>query len=228
VIIWRGRKNTAHPTHCIPEFRIFVQSTVRQWLIKDVDKIRHEESHVYLDLGGTSPVSLDFQAASKQEAEAIFNEIQISRSLVRHSMLVSTCQTTQGSPNASGAHVPYHESEPILNDEEQYIELGPVCEGRWGIAMYDFQAETEEELTIKENDELWVLDHVSSDGWLVVQLGDQVGIVPASYVRINREIPVAPYPSSDPTLTHAPVVTQPARIVNSMCRDRTNAEYDPQ
>jgi hypothetical protein len=50
--------------------------------------------------------------------------------------------------------------------------------------MYDFQAETEEELTISENDEIWVLDYVSSEEWWRVQRDDQVGIVPASYVRV--------------------------------------------
>ncbi|KAF9358706.1 cytoskeletal protein binding protein [Mortierella sp. NVP85] len=56
-----------------------VKSPVRQWLIKDAVNVRHEKSHVYLDLSGASPTSLDFKAASKQEAVAIFYKIQKSR-----------------------------------------------------------------------------------------------------------------------------------------------------
>ncbi|KAF9191117.1 cytoskeletal protein binding protein [Haplosporangium sp. Z 11] len=184
------------------------KSPVRQWSIKDVDKVRQEKKHVYLDLGGSSPASFDFQAASKQEAEAIFNKIQDSKQKsrisrpasvavasppsVRDSVVsTSTYQTAQGSPsithaNAAYAAEPTHE-EPVYEEEQQYVEPEPVCEGRWAIAMYDFNAETEEELSIRENDEVWVSDYVSSDEWWKCQLGDQVGIVPASYVRFADE-----------------------------------------
>ncbi|KAK3816577.1 MAG: SH3 domain-containing protein [Benniella sp.] len=88
------------------------KSPVRQWLIKDVIHVRLEKSHVYLDLDGASPSSLDFKAASKREAAAIFYKIQkprithhvtppASTSLAYHSMSVPTHQTAQGSPNAS-------------------------------------------------------------------------------------------------------------------------------
>ncbi|KAK3807308.1 MAG: hypothetical protein J3Q66DRAFT_418397 [Benniella sp.] len=52
------------------------KSPVRQWLTKDVINVRHEKSHVYLYLGGAPPSSLDFKAASKREAVAIFYKIQ--------------------------------------------------------------------------------------------------------------------------------------------------------
>ncbi|KAF9358710.1 cytoskeletal protein binding protein [Mortierella sp. NVP85] len=57
------------------------KSPVRYWLIKDVINVIHEKSHVCLDIGGASPSSLDFKAASRQEAVAISNKIQKSRIL---------------------------------------------------------------------------------------------------------------------------------------------------
>ncbi|KAK3816578.1 MAG: hypothetical protein J3Q66DRAFT_388707 [Benniella sp.] len=95
------------------------KSPVRKWLTKDVNNIRQEKCHVYLDLGGVSPASLNFKSSSKQEAEDIFNEIQKSRtlcpvtsptltSLVCRSMSVPTCQTAQGPPNASAARISHH------------------------------------------------------------------------------------------------------------------------
>jgi len=185
---------------------------VRQWSIKDVDKVRQEKKHVYLDLGGATPASFDFQAASKQEAEAIFNKIQESKQKSRIShpaasavatppsirdsvVSTSTYQTAQGSPNISAAHASYpsepaheeahYEEEQQHQQQHQYIEPEPVCEGKWAIALYDFNAEAEEELSIRENDELWVTDYVSSDEWWKCQLGEQVGIVPASYIRVR-------------------------------------------
>jgi hypothetical protein len=176
---------------------------VRQWSIKDVDKVRQEKKHVYLDLGGSTPASFDFQAASKQEAEAIFNKIQESKQKSRISrpavtapsvrdstVSTSTYQTAQGSPVAASTPV-HHQPEPAYEEpayeepQQEYVEPEPVCEGKWAVAMYDFTAETEEELTIHEHDELWVSDYVSSEEWWKCQLGDQVGIVPASYIRVS-------------------------------------------
>ena len=85
-----------------------------------MDNIRQEKCHVYLDLGGASPASLNFKSTSKQEAEDIFNKIQKSRTLcpatsltlthpVGRSISVPTCQTAQGLPNASAARTPHHE-----------------------------------------------------------------------------------------------------------------------
>ncbi|KAF9129268.1 cytoskeletal protein binding protein, partial [Linnemannia schmuckeri] len=201
------------------------KSPVRQWSIKDVDKVRQEKKHVYLDLGGSTPASFDFQAASKQEAEAIFNKIQESKQKSRIShptaavptppsirdsvVSTSTYQTAQGSPNVSAASATYP-SEPAYQEaqyeeeqqqQQQYVEPEPVCEGKWAIALYDFNAEAEEELSIRENDELWVSDYVSSDEWWKCQLGDQVGIVPASYIRFADE-PVPEEPQHEEEHVH--------------------------
>ena len=150
-------------------------------------------------------MSLDFQAASVQDAMAIFNKVQESKQksriprpvaptssvLVPHPMSASTCLTAEVTLDASAAaYITYHEPEPVeegpaYNEEERpHTEPEPESEGRWAIALYDFQAESEDELTIKENDELWVLDHIHGEGWWTVQLEDQVGFVPGSYVRV--------------------------------------------
>lgn len=179
--------------------------------------MRQEKKHVYLDLAGATPASFDFQAASKQEAEAIFNKIQESKQKSRITrpdtavtslptltppstrdsiVSTSTYQTARDSPNMSSASLPYQ--EPAYNEQqayeeeeqyqEDYAEPVPVCEGRWAIALYDFTAETEEELSIRENDEVWVSDYVSSEEWWKCQVGDQAGIVPASYIRVRQQL----------------------------------------
>ncbi|KAF8924998.1 cytoskeletal protein binding protein [Dissophora ornata] len=212
------------------------KSPVRQWSVKDVDKVRQEKKHVFLELGGTAPASFDFQAASKQEAEAIFNKIQESKQKsrisqpsaaapsiisVRDSVVsTSTYQTAQGSPNFSEASASYQhpepvEEEPVYEEEQQqFIEPEPVCEGRWAVALYDFHAETEEELSIKENDEIWVSDYVSSEEWWKVQLDDQVGIVPASYIRFADEpVPEEQYEEAAQAEPEEPVAAVATRAV---------------
>ncbi|KAG0222389.1 cytoskeletal protein binding protein [Actinomortierella wolfii] len=187
-----------------------VNSPVRQWSIKDVEKVRVEKKHVYLDLGGAQPASFDFSAASKADAEAIFNKIQESKQKsrisrpatstagasatpsIRDSIIsTSTYQTAPGSPHLAPAPQPEeapdvgYDTSDNVQPQEAYQEQIPVvaCEGRWAIAMYDFQAENEEELTVRENEEVWVTDYVSSDEWWRCQVDDRVGIVPASYLR---------------------------------------------
>jgi hypothetical protein len=202
-----------------------VQSPVRQWKIEDVNEVRHEKNHVYLDLGGASPASLDFQAGSKQETERIFNNIQESRtaaavSRVRRSVSAPTPKTVRTNPSAAriSCHEPGRAKVEPACYEQQCTELAPVCKGRWGVAKYDFDAELENELTIKKNDKLWIINHVRDDGWLSVQQGDQFGIVPESYVNIE-EVPATPAP----ILPRVPAATQPVRIVNGKNPCRTNS-----
>ena len=50
------------------------------------------------------------------------------------------------------------------------------------MALYAFQAETDNELTINEGDELLVLGAAEGD-WLMVQCRGKQGLVPAAYVE---------------------------------------------
>lgn len=127
---------------------------------------------MYLDLGGTSLVSLDIKAASKQEAEAIFNHIQESHR-------VPTCQTAQGSLVTSTARLTHHEPEV---EEEPSIEPGP--EGRQATLSYNSQAETEKVPSRKENEKFPHPDYTSSDEWRRVHHEDQVGVTPAPYAKV--------------------------------------------
>ncbi|KAF9358711.1 cytoskeletal protein binding protein [Mortierella sp. NVP85] len=111
------------------------KSPVRYWLIKDVINVTHEKSHVYLDIGGTSPSSLNFKAASKQEAVAIFYKIQrsyithhvmspASTSLIHHSMSVPTYPTREPR-NTSAPCTRHHEPRSDV-PAASFSTLAPV------------------------------------------------------------------------------------------------------
>lgn len=84
------------------------------------------------------------------------------------------------------------EEEPEEEQQEQVdekeveaetieVELPPP---KFGVAMYDFDAQGDDELTIREGDELWVIDDVSSNEWWKIRKGNDEGVVPAAYIEV--------------------------------------------
>ncbi|KAI8093166.1 uncharacterized protein BX664DRAFT_371963 [Halteromyces radiatus] len=64
----------------------------------------------------------------------------------------------------------------------------PVCEPRWAIVLYDFDAQGEEELTVKEQEQVLIVDYVSSNEWWTVEHQDgRIGIVPTTYVKFQED-----------------------------------------
>ncbi|CAG8778427.1 8830_t:CDS:2, partial [Cetraspora pellucida] len=56
-----------------------------------------------------------------------------------------------------------------------------------GIALYDFDAQGDDEISIREGDKVWVVDDVSSNEWWRCRKGDEEGMVPSSYINIPNE-----------------------------------------
>ncbi|KAK0569100.1 cytoskeletal protein binding protein [Tilletia horrida] len=59
----------------------------------------------------------------------------------------------------------------------------PAPRGEPAIALYDFTAEGEDELSVAENEEVHVLERENDDWWKVRNKAGQEGVVPASYVE---------------------------------------------
>lgn len=58
-------------------------------------------------------------------------------------------------------------------------------EGEQAVALYDFTADGDDELTVKEGEQLFILDKVTSDEWWKCRNGNGVeGVVPASYIEV--------------------------------------------
>lgn len=51
--------------------------------------------------------------------------------------------------------------------------------------LYDFDAQGDDELTVKENDQVTVIDKENDEWWLVKNKRGQEGVVPAQYVQID-------------------------------------------
>ncbi|CAJ0841587.1 11831_t:CDS:10, partial [Entrophospora sp. SA101] len=51
------------------------------------------------------------------------------------------------------------------------------------VALYDFKAQGDDEISIREGDKLWIIDDVSSDDWWRCRKGEEEGVVPSSYIK---------------------------------------------
>lgn len=50
-------------------------------------------------------------------------------------------------------------------------------------SLYDYQAENDDELSMKEGDLLHIVQPDDGTGWIKAQRGDQIGMIPANYVE---------------------------------------------
>ncbi|KAG1617912.1 hypothetical protein G6F46_004310 [Rhizopus delemar] len=153
-------------------------SPVQQYPILDVKKYLFDSKNLHIEVEGDRQAILDFQASSKSEAKAI---------LVKISDSIRAAQTTatQVSPQQQVA-APAAAIAPSAEVPEAVEEL--KCEPKWGISIYDFHAEGGDELSVAENEQVYVLDYVTDDGWWRVQkVNGEVGLVPSSYVEFDRQ-----------------------------------------
>ncbi|KAI8370561.1 uncharacterized protein BYT42DRAFT_582860 [Radiomyces spectabilis] len=81
-------------------------------------------------------------------------------------------------------------------------------------ALYDYEAQTMEELSIMENDVLTVLEEDDGSGWIKARKGDQVGLVPANYVAHDdtvQDMRSSPdTPMTETSISFTPAMSTPA------------------
>lgn len=53
------------------------------------------------------------------------------------------------------------------------------------MALYDFQAQGEDELSVGEGDKLWVLEKDGDEWWKCRNAEGHEGVVPASYIEVS-------------------------------------------
>lgn len=85
-------------------------------------------------------------------------------------------------------------TRPKPNEPEPEPEPEPVTEQtgssqtqaeEQAIALYDFEAQGDDELTVTENEELILVERETDDWWKVRNVSGREGVVPASYVEVH-------------------------------------------
>ncbi|CAG8490450.1 5943_t:CDS:10 [Dentiscutata erythropus] len=152
------------------------------------NSVKYEKKNVTIKFGGPKSATFNFHTSNKSDAEAIYRQYEeCAASLELPSVKLDASSIK--SPRPSSAHETEEtESQPDAEENEaeevNEMELPPP---KVGIALYDFDAQGDDEISIREGDEVWVIDDVSSDEWWKCRKGDEEGMVPSSYIEIRND-----------------------------------------
>ncbi|KAI0698514.1 hypothetical protein C8T65DRAFT_10646 [Cerioporus squamosus] len=195
------------------------KNPVRKWQTSDIQSVKLEKSkHVHIDVGGPDAANLHYHAGSKDTAEEIMAKLESSRAIANGG--VPATNGTASTPPAeeppierprSSAQKSVHfaqdepeeiPAEPYEEEEEEEPphavpeDHGAVSDGLGAVALYDFTADGEDELSVYEGEGLVVLERDSEEWWKVRNARGEEGVVPASYVElVGGEAVVPPAPS---------------------------------
>ncbi|KAG0148091.1 hypothetical protein CROQUDRAFT_75775 [Cronartium quercuum f. sp. fusiforme G11] len=153
-----------------------------------------------------------FQVPSKDLDEMVS---RIERG--RKDLTVETSNTTSSSPRPKGLTSPTTSLMPSLRAPSAMASpdrppghvnrkvsfATPV--GKSATALYDFDAQGDDELTVREGETLRVLDDVSDDDWwkCARESNGEEGVVPASYVELEEGQPSGNPEAADAAMTAA-------------------------
>jgi hypothetical protein len=164
-----------------------------------------KSKHVHVSFGDPDPISLHFNAGSKDSAEAILDKLRSSRAL--HTSLSSALPDKARSPThpdavdhektrRSGVSVHFSEASPDIipsRDSGEYEEYEmpdvksdeEVREGENAIALYDFNADGDDELSVGEGERLMIIERDGDEWWKCRNSEGAEGVVPASYMEVS-------------------------------------------
>ncbi|CAG8532527.1 1432_t:CDS:2 [Rhizophagus irregularis] len=186
------------------------KAPVRQWEINDIIEIKKDKKNISFTFGGSKGGTIDFHANKNiiteiyQKAEDCRASLEIPTVKVDNSSIRSSIasSTLPMSSRSSSTHKSIESEESQYEEDEQYEEhdngSNPVLEEeegeeelelpspKFGVALYDFNAQGDDEVSIREGDELWVIDDVSSKEWWKIKKDDEEGVVPASFIELRK------------------------------------------
>ena len=99
---------------------------------------------------------------------------------------------TNGSNSPSKKGVHFSEASPAIIPPRPASPPQPEpeeAEGLEAVALYDFQAQGDDELTVAEGDALWVIEQEGDEWWKCRNTKGDEGVVPASYIEVRVVIP---------------------------------------
>lgn len=99
---------------------------------------------------------------------------------------------TNGSNSPSKKGVHFSEASPAIIPPRPASPPEPEpeeAEGLEATALYDFQAQGDDELTVAEGDALWIIEQEGDEWWKCRNTKGDEGVVPASYIEVRVVIP---------------------------------------
>ncbi|KAK9767141.1 cytoskeletal protein binding protein, partial [Basidiobolus ranarum] len=193
------------------------KTPVRKWSFNDVLNFSCKTKHVYIEFGGADAVSFDFHAGSKSEAEKISKKLTECKAKfftvaaapipqVQEFVAPPPPPAVQNSfaqdapPEQASSHQNDQYEDPQYQDQyqtsnlEQSEAVDELPEPKLAIALYDFEPQNDDELDLRADEQVWVVDDFSSDEWWRCKIVDEQGneregVVPASYLQLDDGYP---------------------------------------
>jgi len=106
-----------------------------------------------------------------------------------------------------------------------YVEEFPCISQ--GLALYSYESQNNEELTINEDEPLEIFEKDDEDWWLVKNANGQLGFVPATYVEENGEVgDIAQGDVNESVEDVSPEVQSHMKEISEQAMDALNAFKD--
>ena len=190
-----------------------------------------KSKHLLVNFGPDA--ELHFSLGSKEMLEEIVAKLEADRAAeagpVVRSVPPPLASSTSARPAPTGAFLPPPMRRPDSSSSPApprspsppaAAEPEPASTAGHATALYDFDGEADDELSVREGERLFVLDGTSDEWWKVRRAeGDEAeGVVPASYVELDPGVeldapvaaaPVEPEPAPEPVYEPEP---EPAPI----------------
>ncbi|KAH9031363.1 SH3 domain-containing protein [Lactarius pseudohatsudake] len=128
-------------------------------------------------------------AATKHQAEPE-PEPEPAQAPVQRTLPPPLLSNGSNSPGKKGVH--FSEASPAIIPPRPASPPEPEheeAEGLEAAALYDFQAQGDDELTVAEGDALWIIEQEGDEWWKCRNIKGDEGVVPASYIEVRVVTP---------------------------------------
>ncbi|KZV68150.1 hypothetical protein PENSPDRAFT_653484 [Peniophora sp. CONT] len=192
------------------------KAPVQQFPLAQVGEAHLDENkpkHLYVTLGGQE---MHFNCGDRDTSEDVLYKLKKSRKAagLDEDEAAATPAASMSPARSKGVHFaesgpavippsPEHseDDEPTPTHTNGHAHAEEDDEdGEPAIALYDFQAQGDDELSVDEGDKLWIVERDSEEWWKVRDTKGNEGVVPASYIE-----PTGPPRAAKPKAPAAPV-----------------------
>jgi len=159
---------------------------LNKWELVDLNVCKKKSKKITLEFNNGKIYTV---GCHKSDLERMFNTIQLKKSSCRqpNAMPAPVETNVENNPPLTISPPPITQPSPVKMNNEQNEAESSIPQ--IAIALYDYEAQDEDELTISENDNLMVVDNSDPD-WVKVRLisktGGGEGMVPRTYIEIRE------------------------------------------
>ncbi|KAK0482042.1 hypothetical protein EDD18DRAFT_1201740 [Armillaria luteobubalina] len=181
------------------------KAAVQKWQTGHIVNISTEKSkHVHFDVDGPNPTSLHFSVGSRDNTEAIVAKLESSRALAvdppQDPEEPEPEPVVEEPPKKPSVH--FSNNSPVIipprPSEASDDETETEGQGSAGVALYDFTAAGDDELSVKEGERLIIVEMDEEDWWKCRNGKNQEGMVPSSYLELTSKGGSTPPSSRSP------------------------------